>query len=381
MKAVLFGAGSIGRGFIAELLTEAGLEVVFIDVNKVLIDAINKQGCYRQVTVGSNYTKEKLINNVRAVDSSEIEKVSDEICDCSLISTSVGADVLQYIAPAIARGLTKRWDNGNHDPVNILICENLNNADKYLEREIISHLSEPHRFIFDKNVGLLETSIGRMIPVVTEEMSKEDPAAVYVEPYRYLPYDTASVKGTMPDIPAAIPYTPFEYFTERKLFVHNMGHFLCALFGQIHEYKFIWEAISDPAIAFYVRSAMSYSALALSKKHGIEYSDLLEHVDDLLYRFSNKALADTIERVLRDIPRKLSPADRLYGAVTLCEEQRVSPGYILLGIAAAHFLFTKEDNEDECVSRLHDAIHNGFAFGEIQEIIQQYQSLNEKMIV
>ena len=40
MKAVIFGAGNIGRGFIAELITEADIEVVFVDINKALIDAI-----------------------------------------------------------------------------------------------------------------------------------------------------------------------------------------------------------------------------------------------------------------------------------------------------------------------------------------------------
>ena len=35
MKAVMYGAGSIGRGFIGALFSEIGYEVVFIDVNAV----------------------------------------------------------------------------------------------------------------------------------------------------------------------------------------------------------------------------------------------------------------------------------------------------------------------------------------------------------
>ena len=380
MKAVMFGAGNIGRGFIAELLTEAGLEVVFIDVNNKLIEAINRQGCYRQVIVGLDVT-EKQISNVRAVDALNTQRVSDELSDCILIGISVGAGFISAVTPAIANGLANRWEHGNHTPVNILICENLNNADEYIKKEILLHLPDKHHVMFNESVGLLETSIGRMIPVVPEDVAKEDPAVVYVEPYKSLPYDSAAVKGIMPHIPATVPYSPFEYYKERKLFLHNMGHFVCALLGRLLGYTYVWEAVSNPAVAFFVRSAMSYAALALSKKHAADYGDLLEHVDDLLFRFSNKALGDTIERVARDISRKLAKDDRLYGAIKLCDEQNVPSEHIWLGIAVAHLFSPDTQVENEFALKLIGILETGFDFTKIQLAINQHKFTGEKNLV
>ena len=45
-KAIQFGAGNIGRGFIGAVLEQAGYHVVFADVNAAVIDKINEDHCY-----------------------------------------------------------------------------------------------------------------------------------------------------------------------------------------------------------------------------------------------------------------------------------------------------------------------------------------------
>ena len=52
MKALHFGAGNIGRGFIGKLLADAGIQLTFGDVNQVVLDALNARHSYQVLVVG-----------------------------------------------------------------------------------------------------------------------------------------------------------------------------------------------------------------------------------------------------------------------------------------------------------------------------------------
>ena len=58
-------------------------------------------------------------------------------------------------------------------------------------------------------------------------------------------------------------------------------------------------------------------------------------LSDILVRYANPLLRDTVRRVARDPLRKLSPNDRLIGAATLCLRRGVEPVNIAAIVAAA----------------------------------------------
>lgn len=334
-KAVMYGAGNIGRGFIGQLFSESGYEVAFIDVNTEIVNKLNQDRKYPISILTGTETKEVIVSPVRAVNGTDIEKVAQEIAQADIMATAVGVNILPRIVKPLAEGLKKRWQANNMTPFNIIICENLLDANHYLAQLILKELDDNQKIYFEKYVGLVEASVGRMVPVMTPEMQAGSILRICVEEYCELPVDRDGFKGEIPQIKNMLPWSPFAFYIQRKLFIHNMGHALTAYLGKLKGYNYIWEAIGDPYIKITVLRAMQDSAIAMSKEHGINIETIFEHVDDLVYRFGNKQLGDTVNRVGNDTKRKLSPNDRLVGAANLCALHGIKPVNACLGIAAA----------------------------------------------
>ena len=343
-QAVMYGGGNIGRGFIGALLSQSGYTVTFVDVAAPVVDTLREKGTYPVRYVSSEGYEDVWIQNVTAVNGNDMPAVAETIANCDIMATAVGARILKFIVPNIVAGLRKRWELGK-GPLNIIICENLMDANKVLEGMLKDQLTEAEQALFDETVGLVEASIGRMVPVQTEEMKDGEPLRVCVERYGFLPVDKAAFKGEIPEIRNMIPYEPFDFYIKRKLYVHNMGHATCAYLGDLLGYEYIWQSIAVPEVRLLVHNAMLESAMALSKKYGASLSDIQLHIADLLHRFTNMALKDTCQRVGGDPARKLSPEDRLIGSAKLALEQGITPAYIAMGAAAGlkRYLAEAED--------------------------------------
>lgn len=345
-KAVMYGGGNIGRGFIGMLFSQSGYEVTFVDVVKPVIEALNRDGKYPVRIVSTEGYEDIDVPNVSAVDGNDQAATAEKIAECDIMATAVGVNVLKFIIGNLVAGirLRKERDGG---PLNIIICENLMDANKVVEGMLKAELDEEETAWFDENVGLVEASIGRMVPVQTDEMKDGNPLRVCVESYGFLPVDRAAFKGAIPEVKNMIPFEPFDFYIRRKLYVHNMGHATCAYLGLYTGREYIYESIDDTDTQLIVTEAMEESALALSKKYGVPMADLLRHAQDLRRRFTNSALKDTCRRVGGDPKRKLSPADRMIGSAALCMETGVFPAFISLGAAGAVYEYIRENEMEQ----------------------------------
>lgn len=350
MKAVMYGGGNIGRGFIGMLFSQSGYDVTFIDVADSVVDGLNEKKRY-PIRFVSTYGKEDIfVEPVSAVHGSNLELTAQVIAEADIMATAVGARILKFIAPNIANGIRRRMQAGGK-PLDIIICENLMDADKLLRSLLQEQLTKEENIWFEKNVGLVEASIGRMVPVQTEKMKEGEPLRVCVERYGFLPVDKAAFKGEIPKIKDMIPYEPFGFYIERKLYVHNMGHAVCAYLGNYLGKEYIYQAIEDSDVQYIVENAMLESARAVAAEYNEDLQAILLHAQDLLMRFTNEALGDTCARVGGDPARKLSVKDRLIGASGLCLRQGIYPAYIFLGAGGAIYQYLEENGEEQGIEQ------------------------------
>ncbi len=305
----MYGGGNIGRGFIGTLFSASGYHTTFIDVAPAVVEGLNRDGKYPVRIITGDTHEDIDVVNVSAVNGNDTEAVAKVIAEADVMATAVGVNILKFIIGNLVAGIRLRKETSGK-PLNILICENLMDANKVLEGMLKEHLTAEEIAWFDENVGLVEASIGRMVPVQTEEMKDGHPLRVCVERYGFLPVDGGAFKGEIPAIKDMIPFEPFDFYIKRKLYVHNMGHATCAYLGDILGLEYIYESIDHDDVYLIVKGAMQESARTLSKQYGVSLEDILAHIDDLLMRFTNAALKDTCKRVGGDPKRKLSPADK-----------------------------------------------------------------------
>ena len=68
MKAVHFGAGNIGRGFIGYLLYQSHYDITFVYIFDRVVDDINKYKRYTVTTLSTSPNKEKVENTAKKIE-------------------------------------------------------------------------------------------------------------------------------------------------------------------------------------------------------------------------------------------------------------------------------------------------------------------------
>lgn len=338
-KAIQFGAGNIGRGFIGALLSKSGYHVVFADVNEEIISKINEDKCYT-IHIMDVECKDEKVENISGVISTS-DEILEEIRTSDIITTAVGPLVLPRIASTIANGIKLRKITGVTSYLNIIACENAIKASSQLEEEVKKYLNEEEIAYLNEYVGFPNCSVDRIVPPVKSENILD----VVVENFYEWNVEEKAFKGEIPKIYGMNLADNLMAYIERKLFTLNTGHAITAYFGYLKGYKTVDESIKDEVIHDLVKKAMIESGQGLIAKYNFDKEEHFKYIDKIIERFKNPYLKDDVARVGREPLRKLNENDRLIKPLMTAKSFNLDIDNLLLGVGAALNYNNEEDSQ------------------------------------
>lgn len=343
MKAIIYGAGKISRGFISQLLYLAGWEIVYVDLNEELLTRLRASGRFTVHVMGAEQ-KNTVIEGFRCLNLKDVEAIARELQDADLVFTSVGGKNLVSLGETIAASLSDCYRRDERKKaLNIITCENWKEPARVLSESIASHLSEEYRPFFRANTGVAQAVVMRSAVDPTPEMLQQDPLIVPVQDFWELPVDAANILDPRPELQGLIYQDNFAGFLERKIYTYNTGNATIAYLGYLRKLYSLADAANDAFIVSVLDRVYASTNQALSRRHGCSLQEQAAFSEQAKRKYQDHAIIDDVRRHAADPLRKLGPDDRLIGAAKLVSRYDLPLDGIATSIAAALFYDNPED--------------------------------------
>ena len=338
-RAVMIGAGQIGRGFIGMLLEQAGYHVVFADLNMEVIDDINTRHEYTVHLVDTQCVNTR-VSNISAMSSLD-PRLIGEYEQCQLVCTAVGLTSLPKIAGPIARGIAARRAAGSTEYMNVIACENAVRGSSQLKALVEQQLSPEDLAYARQYVGFPDCAVDRIIPPA----HGIEAAEVVVEKYHEWDVEKKDFRGPLPEIAGMELVDDLTAYLERKLFTLNGATVVTGAIAYLKGYRTVNEALKDEEIYSLVLGLMEECSAMLEKRHGFSPKSMADYRASLMQRFMNPYIIDEAVRVVREPIRKLSATDRLVAPMNYAHSYGIATPHYYRGIASVLLYDNPEDEQ------------------------------------
>ncbi|MEM1486383.1 mannitol-1-phosphate 5-dehydrogenase [Oscillospiraceae bacterium PP1C4] len=337
-KAILIGAGKIGRGFIGQVLFDSGYDLVFVDTAKSLVDNINQYREYKVIVLGAQEQEYK-IDNVRAYSPID-EKAVDEFVEADIVTTAVGPGIISKTADYIARGITKRAATKSEKPLTIIACENIEFGSTKLFESIKPLLNDQQMEYCKKYVAFPDAEVSRMVIPVEDT----NPLTVKVEQYMEWLVDATHLTGDLTKIQGLTLTRNAVAYIKRKIYTLT-GHAMLGYLGYENGYKYIYQAVYDDSIFETVYKALIESGKGWSMEYGESEEKFNEYITIMLRRFADVRLKDPCVRICKEPIRKLSQDERFIEPALTALKHGIMPSGIITGIKSVLKFDYAEDEQ------------------------------------
>jgi mannitol-1-phosphate 5-dehydrogenase len=364
-RFVGFGFGAIQAGLFLYEAHQCGRysRPIVVDVRADLVESLRSNAGHYCLNIARRDRIDTVdVGPVEVADSTQAgdrTRIVEAISSADEASTALpSVDFYRTGQPSspnllLAQGLTLR----RSARLLVVYCaENHRRAGALLEEAVLESVSRPDRDRIRRRARFVDTVIGKMSGVVTEQsellslglapVTPLTPAAFLVEEFNHILTSRIGARGRRggaigPMGAVLQPVDDLAPFAAAKLFGHNATHALAAYLGRLLGLRLMADFTAVPGAMAFLRAAfLDESGRALVRRYraadpmftplGFE-----GFADDLLVRMVNPFLADTIERAARDPVRKLGWDDRLVGTIRLGRDEGIPMPSYAMGAAAA----------------------------------------------
>ena len=348
MKAIVLGAGRIGRGFVTELLTLNQVEIAFFDAMPAMVDSLNEQKEYTIHVLGAP-EKDLLKTGVKAYGIGDTDELAVRWAEADFIFTACGGKNMPSVGATLAEAFGKLMAAGKVHTSNIVTCENWIDPAADLKKGILDHLTEDQRRVFEEHVGVSESVVLCTGTGAPDPDKVTNPMDTWVQDLRYLPIDRERIKGDLPGL-EYIDFVPaFGDLLKQKIYTNNTSVATVAYLGKLKGLTYVAESANDPEIEPILDGVYREINEALVKGMGINQESQLEFSKRAKAKYTDPAIIDVVTRIARDPIRKLGPEDRFVGPIRIALSIGLEPKSIAMGCAAALYY---ENPEDEVANEL-----------------------------
>lgn len=348
MKAIVLGAGRIGRGFVSSLLLKNGVDIHYFDVSNEMVDLLNEQGHYTIHVLG--HSDLDIENpNVTADLATDAHALAEAWKEADFIFTACGGKNMPSVGHLLGNAFKVLYAMDGVHTSNIVTCENWIDPDKDLIKAVLEVLNEEERTAFLDNTGIAESVILCTGTGAPDPSIQHGPADTWIQNFPYLPIDRAAIKGEIPQWEFFDFAEGFGNMLTQKLYTNNTACGSGAYLGSLKGCKLMSEAANDPEIEPILDEIYGEINYALIHGLNIPEDSQLAFQRRARAKYRDRDIVDPLTRIARDPIRKLGSDDRLIGPAKIALKAGKEPKAIAMAAAAALYY---ENPEDESAVRL-----------------------------
>lgn len=342
--ALIFGAGKIGRGFVAEVLSRADCQLYFVDSDQERVDRLNRAGSYTIYKARRTFYETVTIEGFQALHASAEGEIAELMCRRgALVALAIHMADLENVAMVLGVCIARKAMETPGEPLDILLCINHIGAKAALQRSLESLLGGAALDYLRNRVGIVQTVEIVACPELPEALEERDPLGVLTNGYPEMPVEMDAFRGEPPLSPMVRLSRNIDAETHRKMYTVNAAYATIAYLGAPKHYIYLSDALADEKICQAVAEALGEAAVGLCGEYGYSPEDMRLWNERVKGLIDNPLLLYTLNRLGTDTPRKVGPQDRLVGPALLCLKHGGMPRQLARVIAHAYRYAVDDD--------------------------------------